>query len=69
MVVEIKNDVHLIEVLANNIAWMYSFKTVDYEDIKAAVCDITLNSKVNDDFVKLVYDRYLDVIISGNTLS
>ena len=66
---EVKNDVHVIDILANNIAWMYSFKIVDFEDIKAAVCDITLTSKVQDNFVKLVYDKYVDVINSGNNLS
>ncbi|MGZ5243584.1 MAG: hypothetical protein ACXWEY_13035 [Bacteroidia bacterium] len=69
MVPELKNDIHVIEVIANNIAWMYSFKIVDYEDIKAAVRDITLNSKVQDEFVQLVYEKYVNVIKSGNNLS
>ncbi|RYX99696.1 hypothetical protein EON78_02950 [bacterium] len=57
----IEEESALISGIANNIAWRYSFKDVNIEEIRDAVIDITL-SIPDDKFIERVYLEYLDII-------
>ncbi|RYE52011.1 MAG: hypothetical protein EOP48_17355 [Sphingobacteriales bacterium] len=57
-----KTEAEDIEIIAKNIAWMYSGLTVDANEIKTAIRDITLTIDVEHDYIERIYQKYLLLI-------
>lgn len=57
-----EDDEAVIVIIAESVAWMYNFKLVDKEEIRAAVRDLTLTVSVSDNYVQKVYLKYLEML-------